>query len=181
MKPKSNRKPGTMDNCQTPSYALDPLILYLNKSQTIWEPAAGEGQIVQFLSRRGYKVVQSDILDGQDYFEYQPDKWDVSITNPPFSMKYDWMRRTYELDKPFALLLPVESIGAVKAQNLFKEYGFEWIFLSRRVNFKMPNKGYTGNGAQFPVFWLTWKLNIGQQVTFATIIHRKDEQVEMVI
>jgi hypothetical protein len=42
---------------------------------------------------------------------------------------------------------------------------FEWIFFKRRINFKMPNKGWTGTGAQFPTFWFTRGLNIGQNVS----------------
>mgnify|MGYP001610441642 CR=1 FL=1 len=179
MKPKSNRKPGVMDNCQTPSYALDPLIPFLPEGR-FWEPACGNGNLVSTLHSTGRMGHGTDILTGLDYFSYQSTwimaqlyEWDFSVTNPPFSIKYDWLRRSYELGKPFALLVPVEMIGAKKAQDLFKQYGFEWIFLNRRVNFEMPNKGYSGGGAQFPVFWTTWKFNIGQPVTFAEITYPK--------
>ena len=174
-KPKSNRRASPLiDNCQTPPYALDPLYQYLPHG-SFWEPACGKGNICEALLNRDRDGIGTDVLDGEeyDYFTYQPDQWDFSVTNPPFSIKYDWLRRSYELGKPFALLVPVKMIGAKKAQDLFKQYGFEWIFLNRRVNFEMPNKGYSGGGAQFPVFWLTWKFSIGQQVTFAEIEYPK--------
>lgn len=75
----------------------------------------------------------------------------------------------YQLGKPFALLMPVEVLGAKSAQRNFKAHGIEVILLDKRVNFKMPEKGWLGSGAQFPTAWFTWGLNIGKQITFATL------------
>lgn len=92
------------------------------------------------------------------------------MTNCPYSVKYPWLRRYYELGKPFALLLPVDTTGAAQAQVLFDRYGIEIIYMNKRVNFKMPNKGWSGS-AQFSTAWFTWGLNIGKQMTFAKIEH----------
>jgi len=174
MKQKTNRPgdiytPSGYDACQTPAYALDPLLPYLPGDWIIWEPACGENFLVDALYDASRKVVTGDILTGQNFFEYQPDEWDCQITNPPYSIKYDWLTHSYELQKPFALLLPVETLGAKTAQILFSQYGVEVIFLDKRVNFKMPNRGWDGAGAQFPVAWFTWKLHIGAQMVFAHI------------
>ena len=72
-------------------------------------------------------------------------------------------------DSPFALLIPVETLGAKTAQALFREFGLEVIFLDRRINFKMPGKGWAGSAAQFPTAWFTWGLAIGRQMTFAQL------------
>lgn len=156
------------DHCQTPPYALDPLIPYLPKA-AIWEPAAGEGYLVEGLYDAGFNVVQSRIEDGQNFFDYEPDDWQAQVTNPPYSVKYQWLERSYQLGKPFALLLPVETLGAQSGQNLFRQYGLEIVFLDKRVDFKMPNAGWQGGGSQFPVAWFTWGLKIGKELTFATI------------
>jgi hypothetical protein len=165
------------DNCQTAPYALEPLLEYLGWSMpsTIWEPAAGEGLLVQALYDGGWKeenVVATDILSGQNFFEYAPDGWDIIVTNPPYSLKYKWLERCYQLDKPFALLLPVEVLGAVTAQKLMQKYGFEIMLLDARVDFKMPNKGWDGAGAQFPVLWLCWHV-LPEQVMFGSISEDK--------
>jgi hypothetical protein len=41
--------------------------------------------------------------------------------------------------------------------------------MDRRVNFKMPTKGWEGSAAQFPVAWFCRGLPIGEQMTFAHI------------
>lgn len=174
-KPKTNRAgdlyvPQGFDACQTPPAAIDPLLPFLDVSWTVWEPACGEGLLVEALYDSGFHDVEiSDLLTGKNFFEYAPTSWDCLVTNPPYSIKYKWLERCYQLGKPFALLLPVETLGAATAQVLFREYGVELILLDKRVNFKMPNKGWDGGGAQFPVAWFTWGLGIGQQLTFGRL------------
>lgn len=193
MKPKQNRKgqkdkSAKFDRCQTPFYALDPLIPFLNPSWLIWESARGEGQIVEKLTQEGFKVIGTDLLTGYNFFDYQSGKWgdwslrgawDCQVTNPPYSIKYDWLRWSYQLQKPFALLLPLETLGAAQGQDLFEELGIEIILLSKRVNFRMPDKGYGKSGAQFPTAWFTWGLEIGRQLTFAPVGYYADSQIPL--
>jgi hypothetical protein len=162
--------PQGYDACQTPAYAIDPLLAYLPEGLNIWEPAAGEGYLEGALYDSGFSVTPSDILTGQNFFEYEPEKWDCIITNPPFSIKYKFLERCYQLGKPFALLMPVETLGTESAAVLFNEFGIEVIFIRPRINFKMPNKGWDGGGAQFPVAWFTFGLKIGKQITFAKVV-----------
>lgn len=161
--------PQGYDACQTPPYAVDPLLPYLPEGWNVWEPAAGEGYLEGALYDSGFSVTSSDILTGQNFFEYEPDNWDCIITNPPFSIKYKFMEHCYQLGKPFALLMPVEVLGTESAAILFEAYGVEVIFIRPRINFKMPHKGWDGGGAQFPVAWFTWGLNVGKQMTFAKV------------
>lgn len=163
MKPKINRKTDAaesqpFDRCNTPAYALDPLLPYLRRAWHIWESAAGTKNLVTALESRGYAVTGSDILDGRSFFDYQPPHFDAIVTNPPYSIKFDWLERCYALGKPFALLVPVEMIGAQAAQRLMERHGCELLLLNRRVNFEMPNKGWDGSSAQFPVLWLCWRM-----------------------
>ena len=72
-KPKRNQRADTdnvsnRDRCQTPDYALDPLLPYLSPEWMIWEPARGEGYIERTLVAAGMQVVASDLLTGQNYF-----------------------------------------------------------------------------------------------------------------
>ncbi|MCB0176137.1 MAG: DUF3102 domain-containing protein [Anaerolineae bacterium] len=172
MKPKSSQVGDIYtahgyDACQTPAYAADPILPYIKPGWKVWEPAVGEGLLKNALCEAGFPVVSSDILYGQNFFEYEPESWDCLITNPPYSIKYDWLKRCFSLGKPFALLLPVETIAAESGAVLFRKFGgLEVIFVTPRINFKMPNAGWSGNGAQFPTAWFTWKFGIGQSMTW---------------
>lgn len=158
-----------MDACQTPAYAVDPLLPYLTEGWNIWEPAAGEGYLVEALYDSGFSVESSDVLTGQNFFEYEPDRWDCLITNPPYSIHFQWLERCYKLGKPFALLLKVDILGTKTAQEMFDQFGIEIIFVNPRINYKMPVKGFDTGGAQFATAWFTWGLGIGRQMTFAKV------------
>lgn len=175
MKPKINRagdiaKPSPYDHCQTPAYAVDPLISQLPEHWTIWEPAAGEGYITQRLRKMGRKVVESDILTGHNFFDLKRPPggtyYDAIVTNPPYSIKYDWLERCYDLETPFALLLPLETLGAGRAQRLFRSKPVRLILFDRRVNFKMPNVGWAKSSAQFPVAWFCYRMDLPQDINY---------------
>ena len=176
MKPKENKgdNVGNYDNCQTPPYALEPLIPHIESFQ-IWECASGKGTLLRELSKHFLIVSGTDISEGKDflkfkYWAYGFEMQDYTIvTNPPYSIKYEWLEQCYRIGLPFALLMPVEMLGTAKGQKLFDKHGIEVIFMSPRVDFYMPNKGYEGGGAQFPTAWFTWGLNLPQQINFATL------------
>jgi len=124
---------------------------------------------VAAIREAGYKVIPSDLLIGQNFFSYQPERFDALITNPPYSIKYKWLDRCYDLGKPFALLVPLETLGSAAAQTVIQKHGAEIIFMDKRVDFKMPGHTWQESSAQFPVIWLTHGLNIGRQMTFAKL------------
>ncbi len=185
MKPKTNRtKEGNYDNCQTPPYALEPLLPHLD-NKYIWECAAGRRTLANYLENLGKEVIATDIMPYKDTtpcdFLYPGaitlNVDPIIVTNPPYSIKYEWLERCYDLEHPFALLIPVEMLGTKKGQDLFGR-GIEVIFMSPRVDFYMPNKGYEGGGAQFPTAWFTWGLNLPEQINFATLNKPKRSELK---
>lgn len=185
MKPKTNRAGDPdvsqkMDRCNTPAYALEPLLPFLVCHRIVWEPAAGTGNIMHAIAPPVDSVIATDIHGAyarppRNFFDWQPERWDVIVTNPPYSIKFDWLARCYALGKPFALLVPVEMIGAQSAQRLMEKYGSEMLLLNRRVNFEMPNKGWEGSAAQFPVLWLCWQM-LPAPIMYGKIVQRHSDQ-----
>lgn len=184
MKPKQNKagsveKVNNYDSCQTPRYAVSPLIPHLLKFGIIWEPASGEGMLAEAICRKSHKdVIESDLVTtGHNFFTSSPgfdSTWDCIVTNPPYSIKPQWLARCYQLGKPFALLVPVEFISTVGALVYMLHYGYEIMLLSDRVNFKMPEKGFNGGGSQFPVLWLCWNI-LPEKIMIGDISQEKYE------
>lgn len=175
-KPKSNQKASKKDPCQTPGYALDPLLPYLPAFCSIWEPAAGEGNIVTILKRRGHYVIAGDVLLGHDYFSYEPAGYSVQVTNPPYSLKYKWIKRACELGSPFALLMPSDAIFAKQLQNLYRQYEIGMLIPPDRIDYKMPNLGWQGE-AQFHSSWYTFGLGVPKGLNFVPMFKPKKAQI----
>lgn len=161
-------KKGEGDDFQTPPYAIWPLLDYINIYWNIWEPACGKGNIVKFFREWGYKCEGTDILNGRDFLKDRPLlNYDVIITNPPYSLKTEFIARCYELEKPFALLLPYTALESPERQKYYKERDPQLILMDTRVKFETPSG--EGSGSWFPVMWLTWGLGLPKQLNWAEI------------
>jgi len=136
------------DEAYTPFYAVAPLLEFIPRDWRVWCPFDEPwSAYCRTFAENGYNVVHSSLKSGQDFFEYQPcGGFDVIVSNPPYSVKDKVINRIYELDKPFALLMPVAALQAKKRFNHFKT-GLELLVLNERVdfhtrgNFEKPKKG----------------------------------------
>lgn len=100
------------DETYTPRYAVLPLLKYIDKSKTIWCPFDDkDSEYVKVFQENGYNVIYSHIDEGKNFFDYEPkEPYDIIISNPPFSIKDEILHRCNELNKPYALLLPLPTL-----------------------------------------------------------------------
>lgn len=68
--------------------------------------------------------------------------FDVIITNPPYSLKNEFLKKCYEYNKSFLLLLPLTSLEGKERCKLYIENGIELIVLDKRINFMEHKKMY---------------------------------------
>ncbi len=139
------------DELYTPDIAVTPLLQYVKKGLTVWEPTDhGSSNITKMCQRNGNVVISSHIGDGVDFLKDEfVDRYDVIITNPPYSLKTEFLRRAYELGKPFAFLLPLTSLEGVERGKLYREYGIELLVMDRRINFMKNKKNVWFNTSWF--------------------------------
>lgn len=123
----------------TPTYAVDPILKYVPKDKIIWCPFDEEwSAFYRRLKEEGYNVVRSSLKDGQDFFTYEPDKWDIIVSNPPFSSKDKVLERLYSFKKPFAILLPLNSLQGKTRFKFFKQ-GIQLLSFDSRISFHKPD------------------------------------------
>lgn len=133
-----NSKVPPKDDYRTPEVAVNLLLKYLpNKLKTIWECCdSGDSIITQVLKKAGFRVISTSIETGLDFLKDVPDfDFDIIITNPPFSKKDNFIKKCYEYNKSFALLLPISALGGITRTKLFKKNGVSLIIPNRRINF----------------------------------------------
>ena len=133
------------DEAYTPYYAANPIIKYINPNLVVWCPFDQEwSAYVKLLRENGNKVITSHIDNGYDFFNYEPDYYDIIVTNPPFSCKDEVIKRLYELNKPFAILLPLNSLQGRNRYESFKQ-GIQLLAFDQRIDFHDPNNMITPN------------------------------------
>ena len=123
----------------TPLYAVNPILKYIPKDKIIWCPFDEEwSAFYRRLKEEGYNVVRSSLKDGQDFFTYEPNKWDMIVSNPPFSSKDKVLERLYSFKKPFAILLPLNSLQG-KTRFKFFTQRIQLLSFDSRISFHKPD------------------------------------------
>ena len=147
------------DEVYTPAYAVKPILKYIdrgNKLQyTIWCPFdTEESEYVKLIRKEGHKVIASHIDEGKNFFEYEPEEdYDFIISNPPFSIKDDILKRLAELDKPYAMLLPIPTLQGQKRFEFMK--GCQALIFDKRINyFTDASRKSIQKGVSFGSFYL---------------------------
>ena len=147
------------DEVYTPAYAVKPILKYIDKGNkpqySIWCPFdKEESEFVKLIRAEGHKVICSHIDEGKNFFYWEPEEYyDYIISNPPFSIKDDILKRLWELDKPYAMLLPIPSLQGQKRFPYMKDC--QALIFDKRINyFKDLKTKEIQKGVSFGSFYL---------------------------
>lgn len=162
------------DFFQTPNYAVDLLMSFINNKHIVWEPAAGSGKISSYLENKyGLTVISSDIESASFKFNFLKDFLETSnatmiITNPPFSLKKEFYFKCKEYKIPFALLIPLDYSQWLI--NAIRYDGAQKIIPTSRIDYITPSgKSGKNSSSQFHSGWLTWGLELPSSENFITL------------
>lgn len=126
------------DESYTPSYGVAPIIKYIPNNAIVWCPFdTEESEFVKQINKTN-KVVYSHIDYGQDFFNYEPEKWDIMISNPPFTDKRKYFERALSFKKPFALLMTNAWLNDKYSKWVFKEADrdMQLLMFDKRIHFE---------------------------------------------
>jgi len=123
------------DEFFTPNYAIVPLLKYIPNDASVWCPFdTEESNFVKLLKQHGCKVTCSHISEGKDFFKENPDNIQFIISNPPYSLKSEVLKKLFELKIPFAMLVGVVGLFESKKRfSMFKENSFEIMYFDKRI------------------------------------------------
>lgn len=143
---------GNNDECYTPQYAVLPLLEFLKpfKNKIIWCPFdKEESEFVKVFKSNGYNVVFSHIDNGQDFYKYEPEKWDLIVSNPPFTNKKAIFERANSFNKPYCLLMTLAWLNDSAPKKIWKDRDLQLLMFEKRVNFKEMGKKPTFSSAYY--------------------------------
>lgn len=127
------------DEQYTPFYAVEPIVKYIPKGSIVWLPFDKKWSAYNVLLKEyGFETIATHIDDGYDFFTYEPQRYDIILSNPPYSKKDDVIKRLYELGKPFCMLLPLPSLQGAKRYEYFKK-GLQLLCFDKRISYHSPN------------------------------------------
>lgn len=148
---------GNNDECYTPSYGVVPIIKYLPKDKIIWCPFdTDESEFTKQLLKQGYIVINSHISYGQDFYIYEPPKWDIIVSNPPYTNKRKIFERALSFNKSFALLMSNTWLNDSAPKQLFKNRQLQLLMFDKRI--KYINNGKVNNKITFSSSYYCYNL-----------------------
>ena len=130
--------PGENDECYTPEYGVKAILPHLVafRGQVIWCPFdKANSQFVKVLTNAGFDVVYSHLDSGGDFYDYEPDHWDVIVSNPPFTNKRQIFERALSFGKPFALIMSNTWLNDAAPKQIFKDRGLQLLMFEERMKF----------------------------------------------
>ena len=130
---------GNNDECYTPDYGVKPILKYIPEGAIVWCPFDTEdSQFVIQISKQN-EVEYSHISTGHDFFDYEPDEWDMMVSNPPFTNKRKYFERALDLGKPFALIMTNTWLNDSAPKQLFKDKDLQLLMFDKRMKFISPD------------------------------------------
>ena len=146
---------GNNDECYTPDYGVEPILKYIPKDATVWCPFdTEESQFVIQISKQN-KVIRSHLESGQDFFNYEPDEWDMIVSNPPFTDKRKFFERALSFNKPFALIMTNTWLNDSAPKQLFKDRDLQLLMFDKRMKFISPD-GRNNDKITFSSSYYCW-------------------------
>ena len=130
---------GNNDECYTPDYAVKPILKYIPEGSIVWCPFdTEESEFVKQISKQN-DVEYSHISTGHDFFDYEPDEWDMIVSNPPFTNKRKYFERALSFNKPFALIMTNTWLNDSAPKQLFKDKDLQLLMFDKRMKFISPD------------------------------------------
>ena len=132
--------------------------------QTIWEPAAGRGPIVEVLRDAGHKVIASDLINYGFYLHFvgdflkqntAPVSTQAIVTNPPFKIATEFTEHALKLCPFVVLLHRIQFLEAAKRTHIINGGKLARIHVFRERLPDMHRDGWTGKKAS-PSMCFAW-------------------------
>lgn len=151
------------DNYTTPAWVVDLLFQNEEFEGSIWEPAPGEGAMVEAILRHSPDVY----FTKDNFLEINQDAKNI-ITNPPFSVAEDFchqaLKNTQRKRGKVAMLLPTyfDNGKAPLRKSLFTLLPFKIKYvLTERI--RWTNLEQKKNGPSTNHAWYVWDWNLSEE------------------
>lgn len=161
---------GKNDECYTPAYAVTPILQFISEGDVVWCPFdTSDSKFVKQIQLQN-EVVYSHIRTGQDFYEYEPDYWDVIVSNPPFGGKRKIFERALSFGKPFALIMTNTWLNDSAPMRLFRDKELQLLMFDKRMLFDSPD-GRDNRKITFSSSYFCWNF-LPQQIIMKSFDHK---------
>jgi hypothetical protein len=141
----------------TPAAAVEALMRVVTPrpGDLFLEPCRGNGVIIDRVALPPWQKVWAELSDGVDYLATPFPPCDLIITNPPFSLSEEFIRKSLSELKPDGTMIYLQRVnflGSLIRVDFWKEVGFP-----NKTPIIIPRPRFVGGGSDSCEYtWLTW-------------------------
>lgn len=165
------------DKYRSAPWVVDALIGHYNIGSTVWEPAAGEGDLSARMKELGKEVFSSDVESGVDFLNLggfnidrviksiQIDgagRLNAVVTNPPYSLADEFIHQSFDIARPrravVAMLLYHRFDCAKKRLPIFRDHPHFAMKLTLTKRMLIPGFQHTASPRHNHA-WFVWDFN----------------------
>mgnify|MGYP003126496120 CR=1 FL=1 len=147
------------DSYMTPKEVWESIAHLIPKDKIIWESFFGDGKSGEYLAELGFQVEHHKI----DFFEEPSFKYDILVSNPPYSMKPKIFKRLAKIDKPYMMLVPVSTMTKKFLKTYFQDK-IQIVIPKSRIHF--VKNGEQTKGSWFDTLWVCYNMNLEKDITY---------------
>ena len=118
-----NNKHPEKDCYGTCKITWDSILPLIPKTKKIWQPFYMDGKCGNYLIEKGYNVIHNN----KNFFNYEPDDYDLILDNPHFSKKDLLFDKLHKLNKPFILLYSYSAFLTKSFARFDEKYNYNII------------------------------------------------------
>jgi hypothetical protein len=169
---------GNNDECYTPFYGVTPILKYIPKDAKVWCPFDTiDSEFVKQISKQN-EVVFTHLRYNQDFLTYEPDNWNVIVSNPPFTNKRKFFERALSFNKPFALIMTNTWLNDSAPKQLFKEKDLQLLMFDKRMKFHSPD-GRSNDKITFSSSYYCWNFLPKQIIMEELVIPKSTSEARL--
>ncbi len=144
------------DNYETPFSAWKSIIDLIPKDKIYYDSFYCKGSSGNHLRNLGLNVIHENVDFFSNTFDY-----DIIITNPPFSIKKQVLKKLFQDSKPFIMIMPV----AVLCSKMYRPFIDQTTIIipSSRIQF-VKNGDTTQGKCPFDSVYYCWKMNLNSKI-----------------
>lgn len=159
-------QPKTHDDFFTQEDTFKQISKYIPKDKKIYMPFYSPYSRCNILL--GKYIDNEIVYEDKDFFSYKITDG-IICDNPPFSIKQKILKKLFEDDTPFMLILPISSI-CYKYFRIYNKTNLQMIILNGRPKYNKCNtEGEIDNGKASPSFdscVFCYKIGLENDITF---------------
>lgn len=133
----------------------------------IWEPACGQGHISEVLKEFGHTVFSTDLIDRgyghgpADFLEYEGWwKGDI-VTNPPFKLADEFVRKAMDIITPgnkVCMFVKIQFIESKERRKLFDDHPPKYVYVYTERQHTAMNGDFDKYKAKAQCYcWVIWE------------------------